>query len=110
MEPDFEELLISNEIIEKETYSDGCNVDLQQNCLSAKKYNVAYVRSKDTNRFRFDFAADTDGSRLCEIACTQVRGLKYVIFKILATSTVLSPICVTDIAKASRAERNLDRK
>lgn len=81
MEPDFEELSISNEIIEKEADSNGCNVDLQQNCLSAKKYNVAYVRSKDTNRFRFDFAADTDGSRLCEIACTQVRGLKYVIFK-----------------------------
>ena len=81
MEPDFEELSVSNEIIEKETSSDGCNVDLQQNCLSAKKYNVAYVRSKDTDRFRFDFAADTDGSRrLCEIACSQVRGLKYVIF------------------------------
>ena len=77
MEPNFVEASVPNEIIEKETNINGCNVDLQHNCLSAKQYNVAYVRSKETNRFRFDFAADTDGSRLCEIACTQVRGLKY---------------------------------
>ena len=75
MEPNFEESSIPYEIIEKETNSNGCNVDLEHNCLSAKQYNVAYVRSKETNRFRFDFAADTDGFRLCEIACTQVTGL-----------------------------------
>ena len=80
MEPNFEESSIPYEIIEKETNSNGCNVDLEHNCLSAKQYNVAYVRSKETNRFRFDFAADTDGSRLCEIACTQVTGLKNSIF------------------------------
>ena len=50
-----------------------CNVDLQQNCLSAKNYNVAYVRSMETNRFRVNFGSEGDASRLCDIACTQDR-------------------------------------
>ena len=50
-----------------------CNVDLQQNCLSAKNYNVAYVRSLETNRFRVNFGSESDASRLCDIACTQDR-------------------------------------
>ena len=50
-----------------------CNVDLQQNCLSAKKYNVAYVRSLESNRFKVNFGSESDGARLCDIACTQVR-------------------------------------
>ena len=78
MDSNLEESPVSNEMIENETGGNGCNVDMQQNCLSAKKYNVAYVRSRETNRFRFDFAADTDGSRLCEIACTEVKGLNHV--------------------------------
>ena len=102
MEPNFVEASIPNEIIEKETNINGCNVDLQHNCLSAKQYNVAYVRSKEKNRFRFDFAADTYGSRLCEIACTHVRGLKHASFLMLVTPTHLSPtfrspITVTNI-------------
>ena len=69
-----------------------CNVDLQQNCLSAKNYNVAYVRSMETNRFRVNFGSEGDASRLCDIACTQDRvrnnkllpeSRKYHIFSVL---------------------------
>ena len=69
-----------------------CNVDLQQNCLSAKNYNVAYVRSLETNRFRVNFGSESDPSRLCDIVCTQDRvrnnkllpeSRKYHIFSIL---------------------------
>ena len=75
MEPYFGELL--KEASERTKNNATCNIDLQQNCLSAKKYNVAYVRSM--NRYRFDFGSQTEGSSLCDIACTQVRGLRVII-------------------------------